>query len=371
MMTANKSNFSDTAMNEGPEKMPLFKASILMGEIMLPIILVFGTFGKAMTIIIMRRLRSAVSSISVYFTALAVSDLLLIHTLTFPYWIAITFGVDYFAKSRAVCKLGVFLSYVTGVTSAWILVAMTVQRAASVVWPHRVSVLCTRRKSIFTVMGIVLFTVSIHSHILYGAELIYDDNGTLVVCCVKRDGYGRFMENVWSWVDLLSFSALPFLCLVASNGLLVKKLTFSIHETNLKLSLGQSDQAKTRTRKVSSVTVTLIAVSTTFILLNLPFSAYILLHAFDVLPGSDDLEAKTLSNFIYAVVNILWYCNSAVNFYLYCLTGSKFRTECLRVITCSTFPPRKDNSVAVLRSTNSTDLSSNGRNVVSDSNNAF
>ena len=351
--------------------MPLVRASYIVGKIVLPIILVFGTFGNVMIIVIMNRLRSTVSSISVYFTALAVSDLVFIYTVVMRNLIGYNIMFDYFTISTAVCKIGQFLLYVTGVTSAWILVAMTVQRAASVVWPHRVSVLCTRRKSIFTVMGIVLFTVSIHSHILYGAELIYDDNGTLVVCCVKRDGYGRFMENVWSWVDLLSFSALPFLCLVASNGLLVKKLTFSIHETNLKLSLGQSDQAKTRTRKVSSVTVTLIAVSTTFILLNLPFSAYILLHAFDVLPGSDDLEAKTLSNFIYAVVNILWYCNSAVNFYLYCLTGSKFRTECLRVITCSTFPPRKEKSVAVLRSTNFTDLSSNSRNDVSDLNNAF
>ena len=31
--------------------------------------------------------------------------------------------------------------------SAWLLVALTAQRAASVVWPHRVNVICTRHKS--------------------------------------------------------------------------------------------------------------------------------------------------------------------------------------------------------------------------------
>ena len=163
-------------------------------------------------------------------------------------------------------------------------------------------------------------------------------------------------KNVWSWVDLLIFSTLPFMCLVVSNGLLVKIMTTSILEANLKLSVGQSDQANTRSKKVSSVTLTLVVVSTTFILLCLPLSVHIILDTFNVISTSDnDLESKTPNRFIYAFVSILWYCNSAVNFYLYCLTGSKFRTECIRVITCGMFPRRKEDSIVMSRSAKLTD----------------
>ena len=56
------------------------------------------------------------------------------------------FGFDVFAICTAVCKVNVCLMYISGVTSAWILVAMTAQRAASVLWPRCVNVVCSLRK---------------------------------------------------------------------------------------------------------------------------------------------------------------------------------------------------------------------------------
>ena len=119
-----------------------------------------------MTLIIMRRLRSSSPSMSVYFTGLAVFDLLLIYTLVLRNWIKIHFHWDCFAKGRAICKLGVFLVYVTGVSFSWILVVMTAQRAASVVWPHRVNVVCTdkdtfHRHGNFSVQCVDPFTLTV------------------------------------------------------------------------------------------------------------------------------------------------------------------------------------------------------------------
>ena len=311
--------------------MPLIRASYIVGKIVLPIILIFGTFGNVMIIVIMNRLRSTASSMSVYFTALAVSDLVFIYTVVMRNLLVINM-FDYFTISTAVCKIGQFLLYVTGMTSAWILVTMTMQRAVSVLWPHRVHVLCTRRKSMFTVIRIILFVACLHSHLLYGVDLVQSGNGTLAFCKPSTDGYEQFLNSAWPLVDLLIFSILPFLFLVVSNGLLVKKLTASVREANLKLSAGQCGQAKAREKKVSSVTLTLVVVSVTFILLCLPFSLCLILIEFVLEEIPDENRfALSLSYFMYALVNALWYCNSAVNFYLYCLTGSKFRTECLRM----------------------------------------
>ena len=65
------------------ESILLYKAISIMGKAVLPVIMVLGTFRNVVTIIILRRLRSSVSSVSVYFTAHAVFDLVLIHIAMF------------------------------------------------------------------------------------------------------------------------------------------------------------------------------------------------------------------------------------------------------------------------------------------------
>ena len=39
-----------------------------------------------------------------------------------------------------------------------------------------------------------------------------------------------------------------------------------------------------------------------------------------------------ITELIYWVLNLLWYSNSAFNFYLYCLTGTKFRADARKVL---------------------------------------
>ena len=361
-MATNASNIT-TEMPASLSSMPLIRAAHILDLIVLPIILLCGTFGNVMIIIIMNRLRNTVSSMSVYFTALAVSDLLFIYTVVMRTFIATNFSYDYYTISTAVCKIGIFLLYVTGVTSAWILVTMTMQRAAAVLWPHRVNVFCTRRKSIFTVLGIVLFIACIHSHFLYGADLVQYRNVTLPLCVPSTAKYEQFLGNVWSWVDLLFFSSLPFLFLVISNGLLVKKVIASVREATLTLSAGQCGQAKSRKKKASSVTLTLVIVSITFIILCLPLSLFVLFP--DILlekMPDENIFSLSVQTFIYAIVNLLWYCNSTVNFYLYCLTGSKFRTECLRVLTLKRFPRSKQDAANDSRSTHFSDVNSTNNN---------
>ena len=143
----------------------------------------------------------------------------------------------------------------------------------------------------------------------------------------------------------------------------MQKLTTSVREANLELSSGQSGLAKRRQKKVSSVTLTLVTVSIIFIILCLPLSLYVLLNDFLFEKIKDEhINSRSLRNFIYGIINLLWFCNSAVNFYLYCLTGSKFRTECLRVLTFNKFPRRKQNAVNESRSTHFSDVNPTNSN---------
>ena len=139
----------------------------LSHKITWPFLILFGTFGNVMIIVIHKR-TAQTSSMSVFFLTLAASDLVLLYVTCFRAWLFLIFHFNVLTQNDALCKLIYFLIYVSGVLSAWTLVAMTVQRAVCVLFPHRANVLCTIGKSKAIVMLMVLFIAAIHTHLLYG-----------------------------------------------------------------------------------------------------------------------------------------------------------------------------------------------------------
>lgn len=102
-----------------------------------PVILTLGTFGNVMIILLFGRHRSA-SSLRLFFRALAVSDTCLLYAGLFVLWVEHVFTVSLSGKHTELCTSCMVFLYTVGIFSAWIIVAMTVQRAVSVIWPHKV-----------------------------------------------------------------------------------------------------------------------------------------------------------------------------------------------------------------------------------------
>ena len=307
------------------EKIVLFK------KITYPFLVLFGTFGNVMVIVIHKR-TALTSSMSVFFLTLAASDLVLLYVTCFTGWINIIFQIDTTAQNNAVCKLVLFLIYVSGVLSAWTLVAMTAQRAVCVMLPHRANVLCTVGKSKAIVVSMVLFIAAIHTHLLYGMHV-----GMLRgrKRCKFHTDYKPFFQEIWLWVDVLMFSLLPWLCLAVSNSLLVWKLRLSLREAKISLGSGQADKINDRKKKATSISITLIAVSTAFLLLTFPMSFVQILSFIAWMKGYEG-TLRSIRFFYYTlqISNPLWYANSCINFYIYCLTGSKFRREAKQILRC-------------------------------------
>ena len=312
---------------------PLFEASVLIWRICPPFIFLFGAFGNLMTLLVMRRLRSTGSTMNVFFEALAVSDLIVLCLDTLPKWLSNVFGTTSIEDFHSVtCKLYKVLLYATGVLSPWLLVVLTLQRAASVLWPHRVNAVWTKRKSRILVTAMTVFIVLLHIHYLYGFEIVDSCKNNILKCCPgKSDWYHWFHTIVWPWVDLLEFSLLPFCLLVISNTILVWKLLAFTREARRSLTTGQSAEAgqDSRDKKVSSLTVTLVTLSISFLILTTPLSIYLIIRPYVLTPSlfMKDITLTGIFDVFWAMGNIMWYTNSAVNFYLYCLTGTRFRAE--------------------------------------------
>ena len=106
---------------------------------------------------------------SVFISSLAVSDsaMLLVLGMSMYFYNFEIFVMDY---HDVLCKVIYWLIYVIASTSSWILVAMTLQRAASIVWPHRINREWTARKAKVTVLVIVVMFMIVNCHIFVRAQ---------------------------------------------------------------------------------------------------------------------------------------------------------------------------------------------------------
>ena len=143
---------------------------------------------------------------------------MLIYVTCLKAWVNITFEFNLSTQNDTLCKLDVFILYVSGVLSAWTLVTMTVQRAVCVLFPHRANVLCTVGKSKAIVVSMVLFIAVIHTHLLYGLRVGMSRGRK---GCIFHTDYKPFFQEILTLFDMLFFSFLPWLCLAVSNSLLV------------------------------------------------------------------------------------------------------------------------------------------------------
>ena len=131
------------------ESLPQYQVAMTLWKVCPPVILLLGTFGNCMTLVILHTMPRGGSSgsMSLFFAALAVSDLALLYTGLLRQWLYRTVTLDVRELHNVICKIHVFVVYLSTMTSAWFLVAMTMQRVVSVLLPHRVGLLSTRRKA--------------------------------------------------------------------------------------------------------------------------------------------------------------------------------------------------------------------------------
>ena len=328
------------------ESLATYQASVLLKQILLPVTLVAGTFGNVVVVVIQYRLpASQKSSMSVHFTALAISDTIGLGTGWF--WMFESFGVTLSAEYHvqrdfsdvfmdALCRVRVWTAFAFSEISAWILVSMTVHRVLGIVWPHRTRQFLTKSNAKKVVLSIVLFLSLGNAHLFYGHTLQPAGKGQTASCFFNfaSERYSQFYRSVWVLVDVVVAVLLPFLCLLVTNTVLVRRVGQSLREARETLAEGRSDQFASRDKKLSSMTLTLIITSVAFFLLASPVTVFNLWEMTSGYATVNDVRLLATSELAVSVGVVMLYLNFAINFYLYCLTGARYRAEFVRLFGC-------------------------------------
>ncbi|XP_054157468.1 FMRFamide receptor-like [Oppia nitens] len=316
-------------------------------RILVPLIMIIGTIGNTITIVIMTRRRMR-SSTNWYLAALAIFDMLyLIFTfyLSFRHYDNIKDLKFYYYW--LLWPYAVMICDGSSNTSIWLTVTFTIERYIAVCYPMKGKVICTEsraRKQIFCVF-IVCFGFTIPTpfewEILERFEAI--TNQTVLQVIPSALGSNEIYKLVYYWLTVVLFIFIPFLLLTIFNTFLIRSVHLSRrqrrtmtrpNEQAMKATLTSSSStttappADTSSKQESRITIMLIAVVILFLICQLPTAVTLIYTAFH------DIDLNTNSGVLIRglgnIFNFLMAINAAGNFVLYCLLSNKYRRTFLQ-----------------------------------------
>ncbi|CAG5120082.1 unnamed protein product [Candidula unifasciata] len=296
--------------------------------------IVVGSVANILTLVVMLGLTHL--PICNYMAALALADLSVLLGPCLLRWL-LTLNVDPRPSSTVACRLLNFLSYWSFSFSAWILVAMTIDRYIAISFPLRALRLSTPRRAriVVGVLGIVAVLVNFHFLIILDVKT---QPGFQDKTCVGYDQYRHFLDVIWPWLDATVYSFLPFTILIVFNFLIIRNHRKSIAITLSMKGSKSSEIPWTMSYTYRKITITLVVVAFSFIFMTAP---RVILHiirpvVFNFKPTPNKTDFQILAQYTLAasIVNVLLYGNHSINFFLYVLTGRKFREQLMNTLGC-------------------------------------
>ena len=316
-----------------PEPGAYTDAKEWLWKIIPPIVMLLGTFGNSLTIIVLLRQIKNLSSTAVYLLTLAFSDLLVLYLGPLRQWIVYLWEVDIRTLSNAGCKIHVFLTYFSIMFSSWLLVAVTIERVISVILPHKVKLGCTTMKAGIAVVTIFICVFGLNCHILYGYGQVYKPTSSGNYRCIPLyDDYLDFRNDILPWIDFVFTFVIPFVLLLTCNIIIIVVLRKNKLRRK-KMSLSQKE------KEGRSITVMLIMLCVVFFICLTPVSIYLIVLPYvkaeaQKLPFMQMVRQLEKTLFWHALTNCFGYLNSSTNFMFYFLSGSRFRAEVRALFTC-------------------------------------
>lgn len=308
-----------------------YKVSKALGQYVIFIIFLLGFLGNLLSFAVMVRKSMRASSTAFYMAALALADTMVLLVGCLRRWVVEVWNVDLLNDSAAACYIVNFLQYWSFSFAVWILVIMTIDRVIVVQNPLKAHLYATRRRAALSLFIVSLICAGINIHFFFTTT--YDER---LVCTAKRE-YLEFYRYVWSWVDATVYSFLPFVSLLVLNTLIIISLKRAnerkrrlTHEFNTRRRNEQNN-----TVNPHKLTIMLLSITCAFIVLTAPAMVIHIIREKGE-PFFDLNKPKDMAKYILTrqISRILLYLNHSVNFFLYCITGAKFRRELFLMIRC-------------------------------------
>ena len=346
-ITTEHSNVTDTAThnmsNCPPSILPPqsygYPHNLLL--VCLPVIVLLGTIGNVLSIIVLKRRVMQMTAASFYLIVLAIPDLTVLYFSALKTWIRLVFGFELLHVSNAACKITKYIFFTSTHLSAWLVVAITIERLMVVCFPFKAPKMCCHRQAQLITVALVILIMGLNLNIVWASELVINKCG-IKYCTAYQ--HSTYMHYIFPKINLFVYSLVPFTLVLIMNLVIISSILknnklFKQHQQQMQLTQGQNGRQSRVGRSSGSRQLQLINQRRlTCTLLTISFLWFTLTGPYAI----TDILNVTFKHKFPAIVRIisylLMYVNHAINFYIYCLTGRKFRYE-LRRVFCRTWKP--------------------------------
>ncbi|ELT94869.1 hypothetical protein CAPTEDRAFT_205371 [Capitella teleta] len=283
-------------------------------------ILILGTGGNILVLVVVCcRPETKHRTNSFHLTCLATVDLSVLYIGMLRYLIIHLIDFDIREYSIAACKIHLYLTYVSTELSAWVLIQLTLERLAAVFLVHRVHLVFTLTRARIALSITSVAILLINTPYLLTFTLMSANNST--VCDIDKQW--DTLSDIFDWVHLAISSAVPFTIMAFANTAIICRLYRERRRANPRKSSGRSGDP----------TCLLLTVTSTFIFTTAPCAIYIGLvnnrELFETVRSPEELSRLHVMGTSFALLS---YTNNAINFLSYCLMGSSFRTDLIKII---------------------------------------
>lgn len=298
-------------------------SSVVFGTIFMAI----GLTGNTLSIMVWRR-KSMKCSTGTYLIAQALVDsgvllLFFVADTIMMIWPEVKTSYAY-GSFYAYFAYPIFFLFV--VCSIWMTVGVTVDRYIQVCWITHAKTMCSDKRS-YTGIGIIIFLCFIVNlpHFMTYTPVHPDMRSPGAQAYELTEfGQGEGSQNYEFWVHCMFLVLVPWLTIFVMNMLMI----CTVSRMNKKMAATRSASA-TEKNKRSETQITRILLTVTFTFLVLIAFQCITQCFFMLKDASGD---RRIINEAYAVAKLGIIINASINFFLYCLTGRRFRKELGRVL---------------------------------------
>ena len=237
-----------------------------------------------------------------------------------------SFDTDPASFSNLICKLQIFMLYVTRSLACWMIVLACIDRyvlsSATDVWRRRLSSPRTAKYASGTVALIIILVYS-HMPFYFNISTV-NVFGQATSQCVAKVGAYRTFVNLWF---AALYSVVPSLLMLLFGLLTVIRIRRQRRRVAPMImgNLSPQQRKQNQLSRMLTIQVSVIVLATIFY----PFFLAYLSITSGVMK---DARRAAIEKFINLFVNGLTYIAHASSFYLYTLTGSIFRREVVKIL---------------------------------------
>lgn len=295
-----------------------------------PILFLTGLFGNSSIIAILTKMKFWQKPIYILLVTLAFSDATVLCVGLSRNWIREVFKVDIRTLSEWGCIFHIFVIYFAMQFSSAILVCVTFERFLKTRFPFRYNIIVSVKRTIVLIICIFVFLTALNMFWFFTQTLIVESGD--VICDAITPEYFWFEEFIYTYIDLLVLSVIPFVSMVAMNITIQKVL---IESKNLRKISVPDEATRKELGKFSRIlTKMLLFTSTYFLVSTVPISVYFITDSY-LAPTADDLTMAKM-DVAWSVTYLFQFSNYAVNFFFYMLTNKAFQRTFRQIFCCDT-----------------------------------